>query len=724
MKAILLDFKEFYSVLSTIFVVIFSGLFYIFNSILGNEIQMLFTVFGIYCWGHRSLAYFLSFISMALFIVVAKTSKGLETKSIVKTDEFKILFLVAFFLINSYLIYFIPLIAVMSLIIIYCLFSNKKKQDFKFFLIFLLFFIVIFIPLDIISAYYFSWIPMTKISVFTGDPEYLQAELYSTRGFLTALFVYSILIGCFVLFISIYISIYFIYKKFLRGDNKRFLKFKFKINPKVPKVLFALSLIIFSGFFAIEIFIIFLTDIKPDFPIYQNTSFPGKIEDNFFNFYLTLVFFYLGFIGILGIYLSYFCFKENKQLFYTLLSWGLFIFILASILIFRNWLNYSSVPPLEIPEEKLFYMMYWFTRVWNYSIIPLSIFASIGTIKLRKFLKSKSKKYLKFKYKNLRIISNLTSTSIIIFLTLSNIIMAGIYWTNRENYYVTDDDAQIIGWASENIPADSNILVDRYELKQRLTDIAYSNTYYIWDEEDKALENYDSFTTYFRYDPDCIVQYIDELDGHEDVLKFKDQNDNGNAYCKITFDSNREDGYVEFYVRTTDKSKSFKIHFYSPERTRGISIAIEKNGLYYRDGDDDEQLIMEMDNDVWYKLKIYFECTDGNYKGLNQYRWKVTVDGIEYGDYVFWEDISEIRYIDLFSNSTDSGWSTYFDDFDFSWTEDSETTVIIDRLKSRDFEYFILSKKNEDMYNDLISNFYEEKLYKSGNLAIFYANEN
>ncbi|GAJ23098.1 unnamed protein product, partial [marine sediment metagenome] len=90
MKAILHDFKEIYIVFSTILVVTFSELFYIFNTNLTQAkygfSSLIFD--GILNFRFKSFAIFLVLISMALFVITAKTSKNLEEKIFFRTEKF------------------------------------------------------------------------------------------------------------------------------------------------------------------------------------------------------------------------------------------------------------------------------------------------------------------------------------------------------------------------------------------------------------------------------------------------------------------------------------------------------------------------------------------------------------------------------------------------------------------------------------------------------------
>ena len=717
MKAILYNLNEIYAIISTIFAVTFSGLFYIFNSDLGENNISWIIFDGIFFFRYKSFAFFLLLISMALFIITAKTSKGFVKKFNFLNEELIIIILGAWFLLQSTIHYFIPIIPGISLITIYCIFSKKKNQDIKFFLNFFLFFNIGFILFDILSSYFFSYTSSTFLFSFLGLSQIITDDILA---FLNAILTYSILIG----FLFTIFLIYKVNIKIYSKGKKR--SFSFKIN---PRSIFILFLIIFSIFFVGEI--LFKVLIEMDQILESNI--------NFFAFYLDLIFTNIGIIGILGIYLVYFCFKKHRQLFYILLLWLIFLFGLASILIFRRWLQYPFTPPQEISEYEYFYMMYWFDRIWYYSIIPLSIFSSIGLIDLIKYLKSK--RYIINSSKILRRIPILIFTSIIIFLSLSNTIIAGVDWYNK-GWYLNNEEAQILGWVSKNIPTGSNILIDSHNFRRTTNNIAKSRIYWIDREVNEAIENSgcsEYADVIWHNGSNCGVVLVEELDNHKNVIKIDDQSDKEYAYIKIKFNSAQEYGTFEFFVRTSNMSKSFWMDLCSINpRTHGISFTIMHNAFYYYNGSIYKK-IRDIENDKWYQYRIDFECTDGNYMGLKKNRWKATINGTEFGEYIFWNDVDNLGELTLSSSAGYSGWCTFFDKFNFSWAPDFivencvfKYPIVINHLKSKNIQYYIHKTKEANYYkreaeksinieNELIPKFYKEKLYEYGEIIVYYA---
>ena len=75
------------------------------------------------------------------------------------------------------------------------------------------------------------------------------------------------------------------------------------------------------------------------------------------------------------------------------------------------------------------------------------------------------------------------------------------------------------------------------------------------------------------------------------------------------------------------------------------------NVLQYEDAEGWHN-IRFMENNRWYHFRIEFECTDGEYRGLSQYSWRLFVDGIKYGDFDFTKNVTQGSRIEWHSCNT------------------------------------------------------------------------
>ncbi len=709
MKGLLGNLKEKYILLSTIVCITFSGLFYVFNSYLGRNNLSALIFDGILNFRYKSFAHVSLILALALFVVISKNSKKSKIKSLLKNENSSAIILIAFLIAQSFIIYFLPFIASLSFLISYSIFSYNKSQTFRLLLSFILYFIVIFIILDIMSIFFFSWISRSLIFLFIGLPLVFNEELL----ILNTLFLYFA-------FFCLGAFCYLLNKKDLNHISVRF-KCYYKIKS-------AYLFIIFISLFSI------LIGIQVIFNILLN------FDQNFLTFLLDTIFFPLGIIGILGIYFSYYTFLKDKKLFYVLLFWSCLAYLIASLIIFQNWIELFPLSPQEIPDEQYHNMVYWFSRNWYYAIYPLSIFFSIGILSLKKIIKQKS--WIKPR-KNLRLINCLTYSSIIIFFSLSNTIIAATEWNNW--YSVTDDEAQMMGWISNNIPIGSYILADSNRYNP-LDDIIHC-TNYIRDfttELYDALgfdkynlcyynQKYINWSVFYIYDAKCEVENIEDLNGQNNTLKFIDNNSNGSTQLNIKFGDSQTNGYINFSFKISNKEfNNFNINLTSHQNDKSVSIILKMDTIYCFNGTK-YQNITNIDNDVWYNLKILFETTNNNYDGLDKYQWNLIIDGTKYGQFNFIENITKIDEIKFTTGKNVYNHNSYLTNMSFSWAEKvtdieslvSKIPIIIKHLIQNNISYFILSESFEERFKaeELTLSFYRNKLFEYGNIGFYYADE-
>lgn len=504
-KAILHKFKEVYSVLSLILTSIFSGLFIFFTtnhqmmqSNIGNISNLLF--FGIIYFLYKSFAYCLTFVSLALLISVTRNDKLIckqdqSFNKIRKKNYFKMIFLGIFFSIISYMVYMLPQFSnLYILFLFFIIFKNGYDKIIVKYIIII--FILLFTIFDfLLGNLLCSLLYTTIIYYFIPGIE--------INGFLRPVILYCFLYG--------FLTLYLLKSKSLKSDSqnkqeedilymkedkdsqkltpKEYLMLALKIRTypidisikkkkkgynKLKKIkfnhkrIFLFSILFFTIFLLLEVFIIITREF--------NYSFSDNLTQYYIFFYLDLILLNIGFIGVIAIYLSYFSYKKEKKIFYFLILWIVFSIFFASILIFKNYFLFYTIP--KTPNNEYDMAVKWFTRIWYDSIPAFSILAAIGLIDLGNKVKN-LKTTSKIK-KNSHYIRKNAVVSILIFLSLSNLIFNGMYRANttRKLY---DDQAQVIGWISDNILQSSRIVLynSYYPLWSGLTRISKLKGYYV-----------------------------------------------------------------------------------------------------------------------------------------------------------------------------------------------------------------------------------------------------
>ncbi len=436
-KAILTNLKEIYACFSTILVIIFSGLFYI-STDYGHGKAPSFIVDCESLFSYKTMSYLCLFIAIAIFFSSLKTTKDIEISSriihLLNESNFQIL--IALFLLISYILYMIPLLAGFIIIFIYCTISEKRIHNFKLFSIMIFYFNIFFMGLDILMEFYLS-----------------DSAYFAIGWFFETLFIFKFTqyIPAYILAYSVlwlfFIILNLIQFRFAKSLIKRYYKL---FNNFDFTFVFKIFLIIFTLFLVTELIIINLEEF------FLKTRFDNKL---IFFYYLDKIFLNIGFIGITGVYLSYYCYKKKKTIFFFLVSWIIVIFLIGSLLIFINSIMSFSFSIRYIKSENFKSMDYWYNRTWIYAVIPLCILSSIGLIKIAKIMRNHPKFKKILSNPNKRNILKFSSLSLIIILTYSNLIMAGM-WNGNENNRPTDEEIELFSWMSENISPDSNFLID------------------------------------------------------------------------------------------------------------------------------------------------------------------------------------------------------------------------------------------------------------------------
>jgi len=698
-KALLHNLKQYYSILATILIVTYSGLFYPLNyeitipSLISN---------GIFIFDYKGFSFIFFIMSLALFIIITKTSKNSkENKKLYLREEFPIIILAAFFLVQSCMIYFFPIIPGFFFIFIYAICYRRTNQVFKYAMIFWSIFITLFIISDTLCNGYLSYFVMNRLYYFS-DISFFNKNRFNE--YITYIFL---LISLFFVFIIYSISNKLKPRKNLQGQINSSAN-HYSLNQITRYLICILSIIfILIIIISIEIEILF-----------------KKKNLTFLPFYFGQIFENIGFLGILGIITSYYCYKENRKLFYLMITLIILIIGFASILTLVNWVLYPTISVFELDYMK---MNYWFNRIWHYSIIPLSILSSIGIIYMIKNIKLEKMKDLK--------IQKTIFTSVFIFLSLSNNILSSIYIYNRYyKYSEAHDETQMIGWVSENIPYNSNIVVEDSRYNHRLRDLSFCNIFNLHDEAKEAMRNGRRISDYLaskeiqyyirRYDPyrlvgrifqnklyeygtlaiyyteisnyysycvdgagifnatynfrcdtvgyppegwwvssinETIIQVIDEIDGHKKVVEIEDKSE---GYDKVKNEfGDKDSGTVELWIRTNNASKYFFIDLRDEEIWAARIYFSETYFNIYGN------ILCNATIDKWHHIRFDFRCTGSlPYMGLDEGTYDIWIDSVKRIEGVHLNlKAGKIDNLIFMSSFTDKNYIIHLDAIGYSW---------------------------------------------------------
>ncbi|MHA1284445.1 MAG: hypothetical protein ACTSQP_18245 [Promethearchaeota archaeon] len=391
------------------------------------------------------------------------------------------------------MIYILSFAALLSILFFTYLFFKISKKDIKIRFKFKNSKMVWFLFLILILMFFFIIVISVFINFFLFDNYFNENYIFSYSDIIIICFGFVWFVLSFLVFyflkkkkkifylsllcieISILVALFINFYEWITTFPISFEDVS-KINPKY----------FYYWFSKISIYLCPLTGIFSSFFLILNANY---ICGSFLQCYLDIIFRSFGFIGIIAIFLSYYCYKRKKRLFYILLLWIFVPFLLGSILFYYNWISNFPLSPQEIPIYDFNYMINWFTKMIRYAYPSVSIIASIGIFEFVK--KIKNKKILKSR-KLLKFFIIYFIISVLLFPFISELI---IRFNIRTNYTISDEEVRIISWASEKIPINSKIIISPGDtrLANGFKTMTYCNVYYFNDIFKKGRYNQTEF---------------------------------------------------------------------------------------------------------------------------------------------------------------------------------------------------------------------------------------
>ena len=171
-------------------------------------------------------------------------------------------------------------------------------------------------------------------------------------------------------------------------------------------------------------------------------------------------------------------------------------------------------------------------------------------------------------------------------------------------------------------------------------------------------------------DPNCSVRVISEIENHKYVLKFDDPSIYSGAKIQQNLSGSITSGTLELWVRISDASEFFLISFKRRDiQGSAVRMALYLNRWnYYEKGTWIPILGLPNPQDnFWHHVKIDFECSNGSYKALSQYTYRVIVDGIQSKLVPFSSNISYVNQTLLRTRDLTSDYEAFVDAVGYSW---------------------------------------------------------
>jgi hypothetical protein len=139
---------------------------------------------------------------------------------------------------------------------------------------------------------------------------------------------------------------------------------------------------------------------------------------------------------------------------------------------------------------------------------------------------------------------------------------------------------------------------------------------------------------------DINYMVIDELAGHNKVLVIEDNNNQSSGSWSLNYgDSGSKNGSIEFWLRASyiaPKEENFMIQLLEYGTTL-VPLILSENGswMFKNIFTGNKSIISNVPriiSNTWHHIRIDYECTTGNYLGLDEDHWRIIVDGISSPD--------------------------------------------------------------------------------------------
>jgi len=161
------------------------------------------------------------------------------------------------------------------------------------------------------------------------------------------------------------------------------------------------------------------------------------------------------------------------------------------------------------------------------------------------------------------------------------------------------------------------------------------------------------------------VNVIEEWNNHNHIVEMDDID--GERCDLFQFTSSIPTyGTIEFWWLSTNTTEEMRFTGNGGSGYNSMFRIQVVNGkfMYYDSGY--QELGLDATNNVWYHVKINFECGIGTYDGLAQYDYNIYVDGDKFGDFDFITDEADFRMPDFLSG-TGQDYKIYIDAIGYSW---------------------------------------------------------
>jgi len=167
------------------------------------------------------------------------------------------------------------------------------------------------------------------------------------------------------------------------------------------------------------------------------------------------------------------------------------------------------------------------------------------------------------------------------------------------------------------------------------------------------------------------VNVKNEMFNHKKVIEMYDNTNANHDELHNSF-TPQTYGTVEFWVLSDTAIRTFSTILLDDTATsvwgNGIGWLQVWGGTFrYEDSTGLHDTTKILSDNTWYHVEIAFECTTGSYRGLSQDTWRIVIDGEQFGDFTFSDNVDNVSQVYFATRGADNNYRYYVDAVGYSW---------------------------------------------------------
>jgi len=177
-------------------------------------------------------------------------------------------------------------------------------------------------------------------------------------------------------------------------------------------------------------------------------------------------------------------------------------------------------------------------------------------------------------------------------------------------------------------------------------------------------ENGSNPTEWELWENGGTIDVVNSIGGHLKVVEISKDGTTNWPSMRNGFPTSQASGTVEFWMRGNDVTDQSLVYLRNSGGDLMITVGIDDDYLLWSDSSVFHNLAPCYDN-VWYHIRIDFECGSGAYEGLSADHFYIYINGERYGEYEFRVSGNSVDYMHIFIWETSVDYN--FDAIGYSW---------------------------------------------------------